>query len=142
MQASDSMTLIDQSAYCHTETFDQVDFLANLEDPAFQFKQPVSHDIHARRKSSTHTPTPIVTTRQINIAPIVKLDVVLSAITSEDFYLVVNVQNVTGTRVDEKIGVDYVLKDVKITMSNSVVNLELVNVRTSSFNVRRAYPST
>jgi hypothetical protein len=90
--------------------------------------------MHSRRKSSTNTPTPTVTTRVINIAPIVKVEVVLSAITSEDFYLVVNVRNVTGMRADEQIGISYILEDIKITMANSVVNLQLVDVCFLIFN--------
>jgi hypothetical protein len=96
--------------------------------------------MHSRRKSSTSTSKPVVTTRVINIAPILKVEVVLSAITSEDFNLVINIENVTGTREDEQIGIEYILEDIKITMASSVVNLQLVDVCIFSFvNPSRVY---
>jgi hypothetical protein len=96
--------------------------------------------MHSRRKSSTSTSKPVVTTRVINIAPILKVEVVLSAITSDDFNLVINIENVTGTREDEQIGIEYILEDIKITMASSVVNLQLVDVCIFSFvNPSRVY---
>ena len=103
-----SLFLSDSSIYCHTDTSDQIDLLKALDLPGeLSFKQPSSNPPQ-RRKSSVAAQVPTIIERKINIAPILAVQVSIAAITTEDFYLVLNVRNVTGTRADEPVGIEYV----------------------------------